>query len=733
MAGGRGAAAALRATRSLAAGVLMVVVPALAACGGTNRVAASGHASWAQSSSIASASAGARRHTGGTAPGESGSGVALGGTPSAAATSAWLRLSPNSGPPGTVVTLTGYLAADAGTPPTGPAAQTGIICWDGCAGGLNISPIWHWTGAAAQGTSGGGGTAPATRASGSPPVAAPTFETTFTVPAIPWLSAAGPQPLTPGTYAVGIQCVGRTPPGCALAGPQATANFHLTGPAPALPLQCAPGAPCAHLALRPASAAPGTEVTVTGWAPLISGSTLGYQLVLSSGNVTLAAVSQDASGALSGTFAVPYAVGSTELAPGPHTLSLQYTFYALLKGRPATVRTVSVAAATLTADPPPLWSSLGPVRPLWIRASQRVTGAVVASASATSGAVAVCASDGGIRWTSDGGGTWASLPTSAAVSVAAGTKYVFQPVPRGQAPVPACASAVPDPDHPGVFYATFDLVAAPCDCAPPYIAVGYVTTDSGAHWRTVPPPAGFTLGDFGGFQVHGDTVQALFSTGNLPRAGQSPHMAVMQTTDGGATWTAAPLGCPASGPCVRLGARASHINACMAEIGRSVLSSTDGGSTWRALRTIDECSNTATEVGAIGPSTLLLLGGGLPIPDGQSSSVPLQVSRDSGATWSVVALPPLPGPAAAQEGAGVLPLALLPDGAIAAADGTSVQLLVPGASSWCPASGVTLPRGAAGFAVAGGSYWWTRVAPPTGGADLVQPGSVPLSTLRCAG
>jgi hypothetical protein len=522
-------------------------------------------------------------------------------------------------------------------------------------------------------------------------------------------------------------------PGCGLRGPQATATFHLTGGAVAArPLRCAGGAPCAHLTLQPARAAAGTRVTLTGWAPLtpVIGGPVGYQLVLSPGTAPLAAVSQGLSGALSATFVVPYTVGANHVvAAGPHTLSLQYTF-AAGAGRPA--RAVSVASASLTVEPAPTWSSLGDFHPLWIEASQPISGAVVRAASVASGPVAVCAPGGGIRWTADGGKTWAEVPTASVVAVAARTQYVFQPGPGGQAPVPACASVLADARHPGSFYATFDLVAPPCDCAPPDIAAGYVTTDGGAQWRAVPPPPGFTAGDFGGFQVRGDAVQALYASARLPRGGQAAPMGVMQTTDGGTIWTPAALGCPGSGPCVRLGARASNINACMAEIGRSLLGSSDGGATWRALRTINECGPGAAQVAAIRPSALLILGGGLPGPGGPSTSVPLQLSRDGGATWSVVALPPLPG-AAAQGGGSPVPITLLPDGAIAAVQGAAVELLAPGAAAWCPAAEVSPPAGAGGPAVAGGLYWWTWVAPRTGGSVRVAPGGVPVSALRCAG
>ena len=620
----------------------------------------------------------------------------------------WLRLSPPSGPPGTKVALTGHLAGVAQAP-SGPQAQSGTVCWDGCGSGLDIQPTWHWV--------------TSTSASG---VSTATFATTFTVPGIPWLTAAGPHPLDPGTYSVGVPCLGPVAPGCALRQAQVDAVFRLTGVAG--PSLCAPGQPCARLTLQPAAAAPGETVGVTGWAPLTGmfGSTpAGYSLVLSPGDQLLGSVAQSPTGAIRGSFVLPASVGGSLLSAGAHTIALRDTF----DWAQGTVTRVTLAATAFGVEPPPTWAGLGPVHPLWVASSAPLMGGAVRAASpgASTGPVAVCAPTGGIRVTRDGGATWTLVPTAGVVTAAAGSAFVVQSGPGGGA-VAACASALPDAAHPGSFYAAFDLVPASCDCAPPSITVAYETNDGGRLWRPVPPPTGFTAAEFGGFQSAGGAVVALFAKApTAPGAGKAPTMAAVETTDGGRTWRPATLACPASGPCLRWGPRPSQILACMTSFPRAVVGSTDRGATWTARTQADECFGTAELAGLGTAAALLVTGQG-------NGALALRISRDGGRTWTALAVPPLPPPAPTDAANGISGLRLLPSGALAAPDGTGLDLLLPGASAWCPATGVTLPSGAAGLSVAGGRLWWTEVAPASGSGDLAfEPGSLPLTALACGG
>ena len=100
-----------------------------------------------------------------------------------------LSLSPDTGVPGTTVTVSGTLTA-----PLTQRSDYGELCWDGCPDGLEYQGVdLRWT---------------------SPT----TFQTTMVVPAAPWLKANPPRvaPLVSGTYSIGIHCLNEVK-GCELA------------------------------------------------------------------------------------------------------------------------------------------------------------------------------------------------------------------------------------------------------------------------------------------------------------------------------------------------------------------------------------------------------------------------------------------------------------------------------------------------------------------------------------
>ncbi len=151
-----------------------------------------------------------------------------------------LSLSPDTGVPGTTVTVSGKLTA-----PLPQRQDAGNLCWDGCPGGLDYDGVsLQWT---------------------SPT----TFQTTIVVPAAPWLEAnpARVARLVSGSYSIGIQCLIQVH-GCALLSPHGSATFHLQVPAAAAPTWCTTQASCAHLSVSPGAALPGAVVNVNGFAPL---------------------------------------------------------------------------------------------------------------------------------------------------------------------------------------------------------------------------------------------------------------------------------------------------------------------------------------------------------------------------------------------------------------------------------------------------------------------------------
>ncbi len=148
-----------------------------------------------------------------------------------------LRLSPASGRPGTVVTVTGRLRR-----PFRPRSPSAKLCWNGCQTGLDYGqPDMTWT--------------------------SPTsFRSRIRVPAAPWIQAAPYRvaPLASGTYAIGLDCL-RSAVDCD-AVTEGSAPFRLRVAHPVA--WCRTQATCAHLKLAPARARPGEVVRVTGFAPL---------------------------------------------------------------------------------------------------------------------------------------------------------------------------------------------------------------------------------------------------------------------------------------------------------------------------------------------------------------------------------------------------------------------------------------------------------------------------------
>jgi BNR/Asp-box repeat len=642
----------------------------------------------------------------------------------ATAPGAWITLSPQAGLPGTVVRISGFL-------PGGPSAaqaqktisfNSGYVCWAACPGGLTYGGVpvqWSRTQAGH-------------------------FTMQFTVPRAPWLGADGPHPLAPGTYTVGVRCIGPTIRWCALQGVQATATFFLlASPTPGL---CQIG-PCARLRFTPAASPPGTVIQVHGWAPLteIVGQPLGYDLVVQKVGAMailspwLGHVQQALNGALSGSFQLPLSIPSLGLlTPGSYTIALQsiyigapspgarfapgLTITPLGKKGNVQLERITLAPTTFRVTATRSWAALGRVRPLWMQWSAGMFTAQALAADPTNPhRIAHCV-PGGIRLSSDGGATWSLVSTMPVARVAATSAYPLPPGLYGQAR-PACAALALDPRHPRSVYAAFAAAFKPAGIPPTYL-VGYVTIDRGRTWRPVPAPGGYTMGEFSSFQVTGQAVQALYGRPAAAPA-QAPALAVEQTTDGGRTWAPAHLTCPASGPCLRWGAAPGPFSPMGAPAPQGIAYSTDGGRTWRTPAWpswVDLNYPGPKALVALSRTEVALLAGG--------SEYPFRLSYDGGRTWGVIALPALPGMVG---GAAQFPgLQMLPDGALLAqaqSAGMPWWLLHPGTTRWCPVSGVALPAWPAALRVIDGRVLWLAGGPF--GPGVLSLTSVPLSSLRC--
>ncbi len=659
---------------------------------------------------------------------------------------AWIALSPASGPPGTTVDIIGYLpggrpAAVAtsasgpsatpvrvtGTPPAGGSAGAapvdhGPICWTNCATGLvDYNAPFTWSSAQPG-----------------------RFQTRLTVPAVPWLAWDGVHPLAPGDYAIGLPCLtqpqlnttgtGAVP--CTQQPAQLTATFHLTGPTTE---RCRIGT-CAFLQLDPAEGPPGTLVHLHGWAPLstfvIDAQPTEYDLAIqpdvTAAHSFLGTVQQAPNGDLSGTFQIPLTVnGLGRLDPGSYTLALQTGPL----GKAAGIGTLpggvtvnpligtngvsygdrlTLAPATLTITAVSTWAALGSITPSnaqWSAA--RYTATTVVADPIPSQRLAYCDS-GGIHVSSDAGVNWTTIPTNGVVQAVVATP--FQIFNNNPSP-PACLDLVLDPAHPRTYYATFFVVPTAQPSSRSQGRIGVLTTDAGQTWRAVPAPSGYDLAQFGGFQVAGQAVVALFggdSTSARP-------LTVEMTSDGGQTWQPGQLPCPVQGPCVRWGPVSTAIDGKDVGYLQYIERSGDGGRTWTTLAwpapvDLDQGQG---QLVALSSSEIALVDGTGPYP--------LMVSHDGGQTWQVIVLPtlnPAGGPPLLYDG-----LQLLPTGALLSQQYQGWMLLPPGAPAWCQIPGLTLPNGIVTPQAVGDRLWW--LTPPTNSGGAMVPRSVPLSALRC--
>ncbi len=649
-------------------------------------------------------------------------------TPNASPTASgpWITLSPDAGPPGTVVRIDGFLP---GGPSVVNAHTDGILghanlCWGTCPDGLSEEAV------------------PVTWSDAQPG----RFTMQLTVPSTSWLAADGPHSPVPGDYSVGVQCLAPTIPTkkgpdfkpCRIQEAQASATFHLLGPTPPQ------SGLVAQLRFTPMSGPPGTLVQVRGWAPLnqiVGGQPFPYSLTLQKGGSAtgytpqLGQLHQDIDGDLSGSFRVPMSAPPLGLlAPDSYTIAIEAIHTVSQPATPPTAAGVAIrplnkgaGAERITLAPTafritaaPSWASLGTVHPLWVQRSTQLYGApAVVGDPADPQRLAYC-TDRGIRVSSDSGKVWSTIPTAGAIQALATTPFQFF---QAGNLATACADVVLDPTHPHSYYATFGVVKKG-QSAPPEYLIGLVTTDDGQSWQVVPTPEGYALDQFGGFQVNGQVVEVLFggrttSQGPRPFAGET-------TTDGGQTWTEGRLTCPSSGPCIRWGPAPSSIGGMGVGYPQPIEISTDGGQTWTPP---DWPSQVTLNQGpsnlvALSPTEVALVAPG--------SQYPLRVSNDGGRTWEVIALPSLPG--TSKDSYPAFPgLTLLSDGRLLAASDRQWQILLPGSTAWCSVEGASLPLPAgpsATFRVIGDKLWWQQSSNAPGGSPPV-PRSVPLSELRC--
>lgn len=480
------------------------------------------------------------------------------------------------------------------------------------------------------------------------------FEAWFLVPPVPYLGGDGAaHRVDPGTYEIRLPCLSKRQGklGDPCTGVSLSAPFTVrTSSSPG----CQDPRSCTWLRLSSNSAAPGDVVGLDGWAPIRS----------------------------------LWATGS--LDPSTNAYYLGYS------GQPQPPNWLQpLARVHFTVLPGLELNALGSLKPLWEQAG----GEPALSVSADGTRLAYCASDG-IRVSGDGGRSWSTAPTAGLAQVAAAAGLQAGRTAPG---VPVCQSVLLDPSQPRTLYARF--YANPLQGAPPIYSIGAVTRDLGSTWSPVPSPDPPNRPGFGGFQLDGGGVSALFAGFEPGPGAPTPKTSVLRTDDGGASWQPATLTCPAEGPCARLAADGEG-SCAKGQSAQDLELSSDGGRTWAVAPGMGRLSTCSPlHLAALPGGVLALFSGG---------ADPLEVSRDGGHTWHPVRLP---------ENSQSRSIQILPDGSLLG-NGLA-PLLPPGSSGWCPAA-VSAP-----VAVAAGRLWWRP--PPTDATLVDGVMSIALDQVKCSG
>jgi len=390
--------------------------------------------------------------------------------------------------------------------------------------------------------------------------------------------------------------------------------------------------------------------------------------------------------------------------------------------QPTAAPALDTPTATPTGLPQPTSTPTAPPfppPPLLAQSGADLNNRVVSVDPGDPNRLAYCAPDE-VRISADAGATWTSIPVSGAAEAAAALGYPVFPSDESQPT--QCFSVALDASHPASVFAVYATAKEEFG-APPLFYMGFYTTDSGGTWQSAPFPEGASLETFGGFLSDGaGAVQALHHPVNAP-PGAGNVLPVLQTTDGGATWSPGSLTCPSTGPCLRWGPAAMAIGGMGSPLPQYALSSPDGGQTWVNLEPPAELRVSPPHQLVFFPEGIAMRVSGS-IGFAADGGSPVSLTLDGGQSWEGYPLPLLPG------GDPELPiypgLQVLPDGAFLSqgASDASWYLLLPGAQEWCLLENPDLPSFPVELPAAGGSLWWVD---PEGNTIR----SVPLADLTC--
>ncbi len=581
-------------------------------------------------------------------------------------------LSPDQGPPGTVVTVRGYLPSVAGNPKL--QTLTGNIVLGSMSHGFTDQAV------------------PVSWSQAHPGF----FTMTSRIPLTAWLTPTGSHPLSTGPVSLGIQCMGQPVQGCALKAPSIHAAFDITGPIAAAP-------PVPFLHFSPDQAKAGDTVRVTGWAPLttVIGQPFGYQLEWSQNGLNssygqLGGIRQQLNGDLDGTFKVPASMPPWGiLAPGQVHIGLSYIFLAPQQSKLAPIHNGKGAGEILLAptsfhyESSAKWSNFS-FAPSEIDSNANALSFGAPTPIAVSGQEILTQSayQGPLWQSTNGGSTWRalSLHALAPLTSAAGFPSLWS---NGQT-APQATSITLDPSYPHSLFVAVSGVLKKYGEAPPIYNLPSYSSNDGATWHVVPAPSGMNLGDFGGFVRNQHGVFAYFAHNGVTTT--------EQTSDGGQSWKTLPLTQAAPNTSLTWGPVPNQNNGQMGGFVPQPVLYKNAGEKWMSTATVGLLQ---------GPSNIALLSHGQALLISSSSPYPVELSTSGGARWQYVSIPTPPH--ATTQQSPYQTLQILPNGSLLAMviqnTGSGWFLLPPKATQWQAVPSSVLPTDVSVTAGHNGLWW----------------------------
>jgi hypothetical protein len=355
-----------------------------------------------------------------------------------------------------------------------------------------------------------------------------------------------------------------------------------------------------------------------------------------------------------------------------------------------TVATIAISAVTATpsmatTDGPSIpWASLGVVRPLLIQPAGWGSPIAAQPGSAT---YAWCSKKG--VEIAAGSDKTILVPDSSVEPMLSRSHLGLPSLSGGSKVVVTCENIALDPSHPKTVYAGFQ--ASHGESIPPAYDVALVTSNLGKSWRFVPPPRGYSLTDFAGFDERLGGVALLYSRNYFfpLKTGQTASFVAASSSTGGHSWTDLRLGCTASKTCVIFGPESPQGACGMSEWQQSVLVVASGQGTtttrWRsagAVSSVSQCGSQQLVATTSGDEFLI----------DRSRPDALLYTRN-GINWTTVSLPKIDG---APVGGTFAPfgqvMTITANGVLIAVSGSPLEaaehleILKPDSNAWCAAS-----------------------------------------------